>query len=361
MNKLTKWLENPLTPLPLKLTLFIILATILLFNCNYSLVVYKDVISSFLGNIPSHFWLSFLGIFAIWVFYAYKYVFKNFFLKNNIGKEKDKKSTNPQKAILAFSLVIILWFYSGVFIFYLSDIQSISEATDKSTLTNKVTSLLGERGTIGDMFGAVNALFTGLALAAVFYTILLQRQAINIQKEELAQTRDVFIQQKFETTFFNLLELVKSNLNAIEYDSPLGNMLNGTEAITSINVDMRNNNNNHAIPRPNNIQEIIHATGSVLLSNNQAIVKYLNSVESLLHFNKNSLLNKKNLFYTQLFLNQLSEPEKVLIFNYTIFPEKSTFQKLCYESKLLAGIEKTFFDDDEHYALYRELVYVEQV
>ncbi len=33
-------------------------------------------------------------------------------------------------------------------------------------------------GQIGDMYGAVNALFTGLALAGLFYTITLQREEL---------------------------------------------------------------------------------------------------------------------------------------------------------------------------------------
>ncbi|MCF6347514.1 MAG: hypothetical protein L3J20_04340 [Flavobacteriaceae bacterium] len=32
-----------------------------------------------------------------------------------------------------------------------------------------------ERGTFGDMFGSINALFSGLALAGIIFTILLQR------------------------------------------------------------------------------------------------------------------------------------------------------------------------------------------
>lgn len=47
-----------------------------------------------------------------------------------------------------------------------------------------------ERGTFGDMFGAVNALFSGLALAGVIYTILLQRHELALQRKELELTRE---------------------------------------------------------------------------------------------------------------------------------------------------------------------------
>lgn len=46
-----------------------------------------------------------------------------------------------------------------------------------------------ERGTYGDMFGAVNSLFSGLAFAGIVYTILLQRQELSLQREELRLTR----------------------------------------------------------------------------------------------------------------------------------------------------------------------------
>ena len=46
------------------------------------------------------------------------------------------------------------------------------------------------RGQIGDMFGAVNALFSGLALAGVVYAILLQREDLELQRRELQLNRD---------------------------------------------------------------------------------------------------------------------------------------------------------------------------
>lgn len=81
-----------------------------------------------------------------------------------------------------------------------------------------------DRGTIGDMFGSINSLFSGLALAGIILTILLQRKELKLQRKELADTRVEFkIQnetlklQRFESTFFNLLNLHHSIVNAIDY------------------------------------------------------------------------------------------------------------------------------------------------
>jgi len=59
------------------------------------------------------------------------------------------------------------------------------------------------RGTFGDQFGAVNALFSGLAFAGLIYTIILQRRDLKLQRndlrlqrEELALTRKEMEEQR---------------------------------------------------------------------------------------------------------------------------------------------------------------------
>ncbi|MFL0849145.1 hypothetical protein [Vibrio parahaemolyticus] len=47
----------------------------------------------------------------------------------------------------------------------------------------------GVRGTFGDMFGAVNTLFSGLAFCGVIYAIFLQGKELELQRQELSMTR----------------------------------------------------------------------------------------------------------------------------------------------------------------------------
>lgn len=87
-----------------------------------------------------------------------------------------------------------------------------------------------DRGTFGDKFGAVNALFSGLAFAGLIFTIVLQRKELSLQREELQLTRQEMSDQtaefekqnstlqlqRFENTFFQLLnqfEQITSNLS----------------------------------------------------------------------------------------------------------------------------------------------------
>lgn len=41
------------------------------------------------------------------------------------------------------------------------------------------------------MFGAVNALFSGLAFACIFYSLLQQREDLRLQRDELEETREI--------------------------------------------------------------------------------------------------------------------------------------------------------------------------
>ena len=100
-------------------------------------------------------------------------------------------------------------------------------------LINKNIDCSTERGTFGDMFGAVNALFSGLAFAGLIATLLYQREELKLQRKELVQTREelkgqreefeeqnkTMKRQRFENTFFNMLSLqqeIASNL-LLEY------------------------------------------------------------------------------------------------------------------------------------------------
>ncbi|OMF17032.1 hypothetical protein BK131_03395 [Paenibacillus amylolyticus] len=85
------------------------------------------------------------------------------------------------------------------------------------------------RGTFGDMFGAVNALFSGLAFAGLIYTIAVQRQelqaqrnSINMQTEELVLQREA-IQMQTEELRLQRLESQRS-ADQLEGQKDLSNL-----------------------------------------------------------------------------------------------------------------------------------------
>lgn len=57
---------------------------------------------------------------------------------------------------------------------------------------------LEKMGQAGDLFGSVNALFSGLAFAGLFWTVFLQREQLALQRHELALQRDELKLQREE-------------------------------------------------------------------------------------------------------------------------------------------------------------------
>lgn len=111
-----------------------------------------------------------------------------------------------------FLLVVMLWVSSWLIITHY-----IKDPTNQ--------------GTFGDTFGAVNALFSGLAFAGLIATLLYQKEELKLQREELQQTREelkgqreefeeqnkTLKRQRFENTFFNMLSLQQEITNNLFY------------------------------------------------------------------------------------------------------------------------------------------------
>lgn len=76
----------------------------------------------------------------------------------------------------------------------------------------------------GDTAGAINGLFSGLAFAGVIYAIFMQRDELEMQRKELSDQKQEFHtqnatlkRQRFENTFFNMLQLHQQITNNITY------------------------------------------------------------------------------------------------------------------------------------------------
>ena len=82
---------------------------------------------------------------------------------------------------------------------------------------SKSTDLFGERGTFGDMFGAVNALFSGLAFAGLIVTLIMQHEELKNQRKEIEQQNITLKIQRFENTLFNMLSMQQRIVEGLNY------------------------------------------------------------------------------------------------------------------------------------------------
>ncbi len=82
----------------------------------------------------------------------------------------EKENSKNNVLIKLIFVVVTIWGLSAVLIMVF-----LSEWSD--------------RGTFGDLFGAVNALFSALAFAVLIYTIILQREEIKQNRAEIVLNR----------------------------------------------------------------------------------------------------------------------------------------------------------------------------
>ncbi len=130
--------------------------------------------------------------------------------------DKKKKVKDYSFVIGIISLVIVLGLWTVNYNYGLS-LDSESDIT---------------RGVFGDMFGAVNAIFSGLAFAGIILSLYMQRIELRIQRKELKLTRkevkrtnkefklqnQTMELQKFENTFFNLLNIHHDIVKNIDFE-----------------------------------------------------------------------------------------------------------------------------------------------
>lgn len=190
-----------------------------------------------------------------------------------------------------------------------------------------------DRGTFGDMFGAVNALFSGLALATLFYTVFLQRKELAETKRELVEQRkqmeiqnSTMLRQQFEQTFFNLLELLSASIKTLEYHDPSTMM----KAVTGRACFAKHLSAMEFVPTspldtafsPNEIQEWVqNAANELEKSSYGSLGQYISIVEQVTLFvHKSNQADGEKERYGDILQATLTQDEKALLFYYGLSP-----------------------------------------
>lgn len=145
------------------------------------------------------------------------------------------ENSNSRKHLFIFLLigVIIIWAASALF-------------------TMNYLDQWADRGTFGDLFGAVNALFSGLAFAALIYTIVLQRDEIKENRAEIILNRKELakaskLQEKAQKVLIQQVDQthLSAKMNAMRtlidyYNNQIGNPKSTPETIEKAKAKRRN-------------------------------------------------------------------------------------------------------------------------
>jgi len=231
------------------------------------------------------------------------------------------------------------------------------------------------RGEIGDMFGVVNALFSGLAFAGMIITLIQQKEELSLQRKELSHTRvelkdqnKTMKRQRFENTFFNLMSLHQNITDNVEYRilkkvevdtlSPEYYTLKGREVFKNrylerYKIDFRINN----LKRGDEKVKKTFSRGELNLFNH-----YLHSFDGILRFIDESdlLEDDERQQYSVMLRNTLSNYEQCIIFYYFTASDtvNDNWHKDMAEKYALFGdIDKEELSEKEHYDLFEPSAY----
>jgi hypothetical protein len=177
-------------------------------------------------------------------------------------------------------------------------------------------------GIFGDMFGAINTLFSGFAFIGIIYAIYLQQEQLKTQQEELKLTREevksqtkIFAQQTFETTFFQMLKLYRDVINSLGetstsiYSPGQSPTVTKTEGLYYINKCY------NGLAMENEGKDIEKCFTADSENNAIGMSRYFRTVCAILKFIENGKIEDKST-YSEMFKSQFSNIEMTLIFYY---------------------------------------------
>jgi hypothetical protein len=147
------------------------------------------------------FWIVSISLLGIWLA-----VGTIAFVNSNLDKPRRKRTSYFLWFLVIAIIIFGVW---SLYLFYWSDFLQWSNILPDIKLENI--------GQIGDGFGAATSLFSGLAFAGLLATLIMQRQELELQRQELTNSTSEFMRQRFETTLFSILELFTRHSEALEF------------------------------------------------------------------------------------------------------------------------------------------------
>ena len=239
-------------------------------------------------------------------------------------------------------------------------------------------------GIFGDAFGALNAVFSGLAFTLFWYTVYLQRREIALQREELSLTRDEMTGQKeqlrrqaeqltlhseamarqnFETTFFSMLSLHNEIVNSLTIKDKTGRLV-FPELIEELKSKAHWCLHNKGVHTGHHSSEEGRSIFGKLTEQElsdcyegfykdfSSVGHYFRNLYNIVKFVKNSGQKDKR-FYTNIIRAQLSNAELALLF-YNCLSDKGRekFKPLIEEFAFLNEMDDKMLLADEHKGFY---------
>jgi hypothetical protein len=204
-----------------------------------------------------------------------------------------------------------------------------------------------QRGQFGDMFGVLNALFSGLAFAGIIVTILLQSEELSLQRVELAETRAEFTQQnktlkrqRFESSFLNMVSIHFNILSELTYYEAKGVLAYNRFVNDFIKAYQKFEDK---IKTKEDFKKSFDTANQIYLI---AFEAHLGSLYQIYRTIKDAKLQPNaERRYFNLLASYISMPERRLLSYLIILKEDRRFMELDYDLKILKELHSMNFHD----------------
>jgi hypothetical protein len=233
-----------------------------------------------------------------------------------------------------------------------------------------------DRSVFGDMFGGASALFSAFAFGGLIFTIVLQRDELQLQREELALTREelaltreemkgqklqleeqnkTFRKQSFENTFFQLLGLHHSIVEALAVGS-----LRGRQVFPRLHEGLLNYfNAQRGLMRDAPSREVAVAAYDMLYADHETeLGHYFRNLYHIFKYvDESDVSDTEKHRYTRFVRAQLSSAELVLLFYNALTERGAKFPELIVKYSLLHNMPRRQLLETAHRGLYDDAAY----
>jgi hypothetical protein len=195
----------------------------------------------------------------------------------------------------------------------------------------------GNLNLLGDYLGGTTGSFWSAAgLVVVYLAFIAQRLQLEMQNEEINETKEGLEKQVFENTFFNLLKLHSSTVRDIDMmvsHTPI----RGKDCIRAIMNDFKSAYNN---ADGNSTEEkAINTMQGLLPKHSLDISTFFNSLFALISMVE-SKQGEQYKYYSSIIVSQLSSYESALLYYYSLVD--SRFSKFVAENEIFKRVNESF-------------------
>jgi hypothetical protein len=172
---------------------------------------------------------------------------------------------------------------------------------------------------LGDYLGGTTGSFWSAAgLIVVYLAFIAQRLQLEMQNDEINETKEGLVKQVFENTFFNLLKLHSSTVRDI--DMMISHTsIKGKDCIRAIMNDLKSAYNNS--DGNTDKEKAINTLNDLLERHSLDISTYFNSLFPIISLVESKEGEQYN-YYSSIVVSQLSSYESALLYYYSLVDDK---------------------------------------